>query len=125
MSLLADNISLLVPGPRPALEDQMNQAYLNDPLATEIFEALRNGVQHHRQLSLVDCRNNNGQLYYQDQIYIPDNDELCLRIIQGSHDTPAASHPGHERTFELLTRKYFWPTMWKDVERFVGNCHTC
>ena len=95
MSFLADNVPLLVPRPRPTLDDQMNQAYLNDPLATEIFEALRTGVQHHRVLILVDCRNNNGQLYYQDQIYVPDNNKLPLRIIQGSYDTPAAGHPGY------------------------------
>ena len=64
MSMLTDNVPLLVPGPRSTLEDQMNQAYLNDPLATEIFEALHTGVQRHRILSLVDCRNNNGRLYY-------------------------------------------------------------
>ena len=38
---------------------------------------------------------------------------------------PAAGHPGRERTFELLTGKYFWPSMRKDVERFVANCHIC
>ena len=107
MSLLADNVPQLVPEPHPALEDQMNHAYLNDLLATEIFKALRTGVQRHRVLSLVDYRNNNGQLYYQDRIYVSDNDELRLRIIQGSHDTPVAGHPGREWTFELLTRKYF------------------
>ena len=103
----------------------MNQAYQNDPLAIEIFQALRTGAQRNRTLSLVDCRSVNDKLFYQDRLYVPDNEELRLRIIQGSHDTPAAGHPGRERTFELLARKYFWPSMRKDVERFVANCHTC
>ena len=126
-SLLVDNAPPLAPGPQHTLEDQMNRAYLNNPLATEIFEALRTGIQCHLVLPLVNCWNSNGQLYYQDEIYVPDNDEQRLRIIQGSHDSPAAGHPGRERTraIELLTRKYFWPTMRKDIERFVGNCHTC
>ena len=43
MHLLADNL----PPARalPTLEKQMTQAYQNDPLATEIFDALRTGAQ--------------------------------------------------------------------------------
>ena len=49
MRLLADNL----PPPRalPTLEEQMTQAYQNDPLAIEIFEALRTGAQRNRTLS--------------------------------------------------------------------------
>ena len=43
MHLLADNL----PPPRasPTLEEQMTEAYQNDPLAMEIFEALQIGAQ--------------------------------------------------------------------------------
>ena len=43
MRLLADNL----PPPRvlPTLEEQITQAYQNDPLATEIFQALQTGAQ--------------------------------------------------------------------------------
>ena len=109
MRLLADNLP--PPGALPTLEEQMTQAYQNDPLALEIFEALRIGAQRNRTLSLVDCRSVNNKLFYQDRLYVPDNEELRLRVIQWSHDTPVAGHPGRERTFELLTRKYFWPSM--------------
>ena len=34
-------------------------------------------------------------------------------------------HPGKAKTYELLSRDYYWPTMRKDVQRFVRNCHTC
>ena len=123
MRLLADDLP--PPGVLPTLEDQLTQAYQNDPLALEIFEALRTRAQRNRTLSLVDCRSVNNKFFYEDRHYVPDKEELRLRIIQGSHDTPVAGHPGHERTFELLTRKYFWPRMRKDVDRFVANSHTC
>ena len=123
MHLLADNLP--PPGALPTLEEQMTKAYHNDPQVIEIFQALRTGAQRNRTLSLVDCRSVNNKLFYQDWLYVPDNEELCLRIIQGSHDTPAAGHPGRERTFELFTQKFFSPSMRKDIERFVANCHTC
>ena len=81
MRFLADNL----PPPRalPTLEEQMTQAYQYDALAIEIFEALRTGAQRNRTLSPVDCRSVNNKLFYQDRLYEPDNEELCLRIIQG------------------------------------------
>ena len=82
----------------------MTQAYQNDPLALEIFQALQTGAQRNRTLSLVDCRSVNNNLFYQDRLYVPHNEELRLRIIQGSHDKAVALHPGRERTVELLTR---------------------
>ena len=98
MRLLADNLPPA--GALPTLEEEMTQAYQNYPLVLEIFEALRIGAQRNRTLSLVDCRSVNNKLFYHDRLYVPDNEELRLRIIQGSHDTPAAGHPGRERTFE-------------------------
>ena len=64
MCLLADNLP--PPGALPTLEEQMTQAYQNDPLAIEIFQALRTGAQRNRTLFLVDCRSVNDKLFYQD-----------------------------------------------------------
>ena len=41
------------------------------------------------------------------------------------HDPPAIRHPGRTKTFELLSRQYYWPAMSKDVGRFVRNCNVC
>ena len=57
MRLLADNLP--PPGALLTLDAQMTQAYQNDPLPLEIFEALRTGAQRNRTLSLVDCRSVN------------------------------------------------------------------
>ena len=93
MHLLADNLPPA--GALPSLEEQNTQAYQNDTLVTEMFDALRSGAQRNRTLSLVDCRRVN-KLFYQDRLYVLDNNKLRLQIIQGSHDTPAAGHPGRE-----------------------------
>src|SRR5260221_14752218 len=36
-----------------------------------------------------------------------------------------AGHLGRAITLELIVRKYYWPTMRKEVDQFVRNCHTC
>lgn len=39
------------------------------------------------------------------------------------HDN--SGHMGMERTRELILRKYWWPTLLRDVRRYVESCHTC
>ena len=29
------------------------------------------------------------------------------------------------KTFELLVKGYYWPTMRNDMEQYIKNCHTC
>ena len=91
MLLLADNLPPT--GALPTLEAQKTQAYENDPLALEIFEALRTGAQRNRTLPLVDCQCVNNKLFYHNQLYVPDDEELRLRIIQGSHDNTSCRTP--------------------------------
>jgi len=56
---------------------------------------------------------------------VPDYTPLRLRLLQDHHQPPAIGYPGRAKTLELLTRKYYWPQMRKDVDHFVRNCHTC
>lgn len=39
------------------------------------------------------------------------------------HDN--SGHMGTEKTKELILRKYWWPTLLKDVRRYVKSCHMC
>ena len=42
-----------------------------------------------------------------------------------THDDPHAGHFGRERTFELVSRKYWWKGMYKDIEDYVKSCDIC
>ena len=50
---------------------------------------------------------------------------LQLSIMQSHHDSPVAGHLGIEKTFELISRNFFWPSMRKDITDFVSTCDTC
>jgi len=56
---------------------------------------------------------------------VPDYTPLRLRLLQDHHEPLAVGYPGQAKTLELLTCKYYWPQIRKDVDRFVRNCHTC
>ena len=56
---------------------------------------------------------------------MPNYMPLKLRLIRDFQETPAAGHPGRSKTLELLVRHYYWPKMYKEVDPFVRNYHTC
>jgi len=110
---------------RPATSDLFTEAYRIDLLPNRILRQLEEGSRHSREISLADCKVRDNRLIYRDCIYVPDYTPLRLRLLQDHHEPPAVGHPGRAKTLELLTRKYYWPQMRKDVDRFVRNCHTC
>ena len=55
-------------------------------------------------------------------MYIPASDELKLGLLQERHDAPTVGHLGQAKTFELLSRDYYWPNMWNE---YVRTCDTC
>jgi len=109
----------------PDLEALWETAYDEDPFPNRILEMLTRGIRHCRQISLADCKRQGDRLLYRDRLYVPDHDPLRLEILRYHHDNPAAGHPGRSKTLELISRRYFWPSIRKDVDRYVANCHPC
>src|SRR6201986_606782 len=67
----------------------------------------------------------NGTVTWKDRIYVPKDDDLRQDIIRAHHDTIMMGHPGRYKTQELILRDYWWPTIRKDVGRYVMGCETC
>lgn len=51
--------------------------------------------------------------------------ELHRPILQQTHCSKQAGHPGYEKTLELLRRLVWWLTICKDVKDFVAACTIC
>ena len=59
------------------------------------------------------------------RIYVPRDTTLRGDIVRAHHDTRIAGHPGQYKTFELITRNYWWPGLQRDVNRYVEGCEAC
>ncbi|GJW92757.1 putative reverse transcriptase domain-containing protein [Tanacetum coccineum] len=62
-----------------------------------------------------------GFLFKGNQLCIPDS-SLRLQIIKELH---SEGHVGRDRTLQLVQASYFWPTMRKEVDRYVKRCRVC
>ena len=45
-----------------------------------------------------------------------------MELISRHHDNLPVGHFGIEKTRELLTKKYYWPTLRHNVEAYVKGC---
>ncbi len=62
-------------------------------------------------------------LHYQGLLYVPK--VICLELISRYHDDPFVGHVGIEKTCKLIARKYYWPTLRRDIEAYVKGCNIC
>jgi len=62
-----------------------------------------------------------GFLFKGIRLCIPDC-SLRMKIIKELHDE---RHVGRDRTLELVERSYYWPSMTREVRRFVQRYHIC
>ena len=46
-------------------------------------------------------------------------------VLSLAHDTPMSGHLGIRKTFDKLTKHFFWPNCRKDVSYYVNTCHNC
>jgi len=56
---------------------------------------------------------------------VPNSSSIREHILFVSHSTPLADHPGVTKTFELVTRYFWWQSLHADVTDFVARCEAC
>ncbi len=66
----------------------------------------------------------NDLLRWKNKWYILSN-LLKRKLLKQNYDDSYADHFEHERTLNLLKKKYFWNNMSKDVKKYVDSCSIC
>lgn len=66
-----------------------------------------------------------GFLRHDDRLYIPDANDLRLRITASKHDHITAGHYGQNKTTELIRREYTWPNLRSFARDYCSSCTTC
>jgi hypothetical protein len=109
----------------PPIRTLFDDSYPTDSDLQSILEALRTGAPRHKKITLAECVERDGYLYYRDRLYIPDCPDLHAELLRMYHESPVAGHMGRARTYEALSREYYWPGMLEYIERWIQNCHSC
>ena len=94
--------------------ESLADLYPTDPYFSSVWLDLMHGVRS--DFSLVD-----GFVFKDTRLCVP---ESSLRL-QISRELHGEGHVGRGPTLKLVVDSYFWPTLRRDVGRFVARCTTC
>lgn len=89
----------------------------HDEWAKRYIEAINAGKAHHMRLE-------DGLILRNDLIYVP-SDELRVKVMQQYHDSAVGGHAGIQKTIELITRTFWWPSLNQFVIKYIQSCETC
>jgi hypothetical protein len=108
----------------PSILDLLNQAHPVDSLPGKIVMAIWEWGRL-KEITLAEYTEQDERMWYGGKCYVPEGDQLGLRLNQENHNTALAGHPGRDKTFDLLDRRYYWKDMLKQVDQCERNCHSC
>ena len=113
-----------VDGDRALLRD-MRKAKAYDDELVEAIEKLKRHAPRMLQKGLEEWNTEDGLILFRGKVYVPKDNDLRRRIVELHHDSLAAGHPGRWKTYELVSRNYWWPGMSVYVEKYVSGCDKC
>ncbi|KAI1007237.1 hypothetical protein K3495_g981 [Podosphaera aphanis] len=57
----------------------------------------------------------------ENRVWVPDYEPLRTSILQYTHDSHLAGHPGKDTMIGIILRRWFWPKLRESVRRFIRN----
>ncbi|GJR74756.1 putative nucleotidyltransferase, ribonuclease H [Tanacetum coccineum] len=94
--------------------DVIREQLTLDPYFSNVLQGVQSGQK-------PDFNIHDGFIFKGNQLCIP-HTSLRLKIIKELH---GEGHVGRDHTLQLVQASYFWPTMRKEVDRYVKRCRIC
>jgi hypothetical protein len=111
--------------PDTSLITKIRNKSKNNKEIQEVVGKLQKGITQDSKIPLGLCEEDSGLLLYDRLIWVPDDNNLRLQILQQHHDSQATGHPGRAKTLELVSRNFHWPQQWQYVIHYINYCDTC
>jgi hypothetical protein len=102
----------------------------DDGLFATVKRTAEADPEHQRVLAAVtaskrvDFKLTDGLLYKGARLYVPEGD-LRHKLLFEAHDAPLSGHLGRDKTYERLSRAFYWPKMHHMVYEYCKTCPSC
>lgn len=110
--------------PKPILE-RIRQHSGKDAVLAKALQQIKQAGLSSLNKDVQEWQTENGIVLHQGKVYVPQDHDLRRDLVSLHHDTPLTGHMGRWKTYELLSRNYWWPGMSNFVEKYVDGCETC
>ncbi|KAJ1306587.1 hypothetical protein OPQ81_007587 [Rhizoctonia solani] len=107
--------------------EKLHDALQEDPSLDAIMTALSDAssLPHSTAQKFKDYTLQEGLLFYQGRMVVPDEPELKQELLAHFHDSSAAGYQERACILELIRHHYYWPVMKFQVNRYLDSCEIC
>ncbi|CAN6691577.1 unnamed protein product [Malus baccata var. baccata] len=64
-------------------------------------------------------------LMQENRMYVPNNEELKMEILDEAHCSAYTMHPGGTKMYHMIRPFYYWPGMKREIADYVSRCIIC
>jgi hypothetical protein len=101
------------------LEREIKEAQKNDEKIGEIRRLILDGRGK-------DFREDaKGVIWFKDRLCVPNVQSIRELILKEAHETAYSIHPGSEKMYQDLKKKFWWYGMKREIAKHVAMCDSC
>jgi hypothetical protein len=103
----------------PTLEQDIRKGQKDDKNINKIRQLIIDGKGK-------DLREDaEGVVWFKDKLCVPDIKSIRELILKEAHETAYSIHPGSEKMYQDLKRRFWWYDMKREIAEYVVVCDSC
>jgi hypothetical protein len=103
----------------PTLEHDIRKGQKDDEKINEIRQLIIDGKGK-------DFREDTeGVVWFRDRLCVPDIKSIRELILKEAHETAYSIHPGSEKMYQDLKKRFWWYGMKREIAEYVVVCDSC
>jgi hypothetical protein len=103
----------------PTLEQDIRKGQKVDEKINEIRQLIIDGKG-------PDFREDaEGVVWFKDRLCVPDITSIRELILKEPHETMYSIHPGSEKMYQDLKKRFWWYGMKREIAEYVARCDSC
>jgi hypothetical protein len=101
------------------LEREIKGAQKNDEKINEIWQLILEGRGKYFR------EDAEGVVWFKDRLCVPNVQSIRELILKEAHETVYSIHPGSEKMYQDLKKKFWWYGMKREIVEHVAICDSC
>jgi hypothetical protein len=103
----------------PTLEQDIRKGQKDDEKINEIRQLIIDGKGPYFR------EDAEGVVWFKDRLCVPDITSIRELILKEAHETPYSIHPGSEKMYQDLKKRFWWYEMKREIAEYVARCDSC
>jgi hypothetical protein len=103
----------------PTLEQDIKKGQKDDEKINKIRQLIKDG-------KVKDFHEDaEGVVWFKDRLCVPDIKSIRELILKEAHETAYSIHPGSEKMYQDLKKRFWWYGMKREIAEYVVVCDSC